>query len=97
MSELIVVGFKDAEEADRVSFLPSGIITNAADAQNKGIEVSLGYRSIPKGNFNYNISANISYNKNTTLALGKGNQVPIKDGNINQAWHYNYTLHKVLQ
>jgi TonB-linked SusC/RagA family outer membrane protein len=61
----------------------ASILTNAADAENKGIEVSLGYRSNPKGNFNYNISANISYNKNTTLALGKLSQVPIKDGNIN--------------
>jgi hypothetical protein len=67
------------------------IITNAADAQNKGIEVSVGYRSVPKGNFNYNINANVSYNKNTTLALGKLNQVPIKDGSINQAGAITYT------
>ena len=67
------------------------IITNAADAQNKGIEVSLGYRSTPKANFNYNISANISYNKNTTLSLGKGNQVPIKAGDVNQAGFITYT------
>jgi TonB-linked SusC/RagA family outer membrane protein len=67
------------------------IITNAADAQNKGIEVSLGYRSIAKGDFNYNINANFSYNKNTTLSLGSGNQVPIKAGDVNQAGLITYT------
>ncbi len=61
------------------------VLTNAADAQNKGIELSLGYRSNSKGNFNYNINVNGSYNKNTTLSLSSGTQVPIKDGSILQA------------
>jgi TonB-linked SusC/RagA family outer membrane protein len=68
-----------------------GIITNAADAENKGIELSLGYRSNSSGNFNYNVSANFSYNKNVTLALGDANQVPIKDGDVNQAGAITYT------
>ena len=67
------------------------IITNAADAQNKGIEVSLGYRSEFKGDFNYNISANFSYNKNTTLSLGNANQVPIKSGDVNGFGSITYT------
>jgi TonB-linked SusC/RagA family outer membrane protein len=67
------------------------IITNAADAQNKGIELSLGYRSVPKADFNYNINANFSYNKNTTLSLGNGNQVPIRAGDVNQAGLITYT------
>lgn len=61
------------------------VLTNAADAQNKGIELSLGYRSNSKENFNYNINVNGSYNKNTTLSLSSGTQVPIKDGSILQA------------
>jgi TonB-dependent starch-binding outer membrane protein SusC len=67
------------------------IITNAADAENKGIEVSLGYRGDLKGNFNYNINVNGSYNKNTTLSLGNGQQVPIKDGSILQGGTITYT------
>jgi TonB-linked SusC/RagA family outer membrane protein len=66
------------------------IITNAADAQNKGIELSLGYRSNLKG-INYNVNVNASYNKNTTLALGSGQQVPIKDGSIPQGGAITYT------
>ena len=79
---LVFVPLPSSAGVGGIAFLPSGVITNAADAENKGIEVSLGYRSVPKGNFNYNISANFTYNKNKTLALGEVNQVPIKDGNI---------------
>ena len=71
--------------------IPSGVITNAADAENKGIEVSLGYRSNQKAKFNYNIGANFSYNKNTTLALGELNQVPIRDGSIAGIGSLTYT------
>ena len=67
------------------------VLTNAADAQNKGIELSLGYRSNSKGNFNYNINVNGSYNKNTTLSLSSGTQVPIKDGSILQGGSITYT------
>jgi hypothetical protein len=67
------------------------IITNAADAENKGIELALGYRGNLKGNFNYNINVNGSYNKNTTLSLGNGQQVPIKDGSILQGGTITYT------
>jgi TonB-linked SusC/RagA family outer membrane protein len=63
----------------------ASILTNAADAENKGVELSLGYRSLPKKNISYNVSANFSYNKNTTLSLGSANQVPIKDASLNQA------------
>ncbi len=67
------------------------ILTNAADAQNKGIEMSFGYRNNSKGDFNYNISANFSYNKNTTLSLGNANQVPIKSGDVNGFGSITYT------
>ena len=60
------------------------VLTNAADAQNKGIELAVGYRSNSKGSFNYNINLNGSYNKNTTLSLSSGTQVPIKDGSVLQ-------------
>ena len=67
------------------------VITNAADAQNRGFEIALGYRGKPGRTFNYNISVNASYNKNTTLALGSGTQVPIKDGNVNNLGTITYT------
>jgi TonB-dependent starch-binding outer membrane protein SusC len=67
------------------------IITNAADAQNKGVEIALGYRSVPKNNFSYNVNANFSYNKNTTLSLGTNNQVPIRDGGLAQSGSITYT------
>jgi TonB-linked SusC/RagA family outer membrane protein len=67
------------------------IITNAADAENKGFELSLGYRSKPNKNFNYNISTNFTYNKNTTLALGQQREVPIRSGGLNQAGAITYT------
>ena len=60
------------------------ILTNAADAENKGLELSVGYRSTVNRNFSYNINVNGSYNKNTTLSLSSGTQVPIKDGSVVQ-------------
>jgi TonB-dependent starch-binding outer membrane protein SusC len=67
------------------------IITNAADVENKGIELTLGFRNQLKEDFGYNVSANFSYNKNTTLALGQAQEVPIKDGNINGLGTITYT------
>lgn len=67
------------------------IITNAADVENKGIELTLGFRNQIKEGFGYNVSANLSYNKNTTLALGQAQEVPIKDGNINGLGTITYT------
>lgn len=55
---------------------------NAATAQNKGIEFMIGYRA-NAGKLSYNVSANISYNKNKVLSLGDEFLAPIKDGTIN--------------
>lgn len=67
------------------------IITNAADVENKGVEFSLGYRTAVNEDFGYNVAANFSYNKNTTLALGQRQEVPIKDGNMNGLGTITYT------
>lgn len=67
------------------------IITNAADAENKGFELALGYHSVPKKGVSYNVNANFSYNKNTTLSLGNGSQVPIRDGGLAQSGSITYT------
>ncbi|HEX8037572.1 MAG TPA: SusC/RagA family TonB-linked outer membrane protein [Chryseosolibacter sp.] len=67
------------------------IITNAADVQNKGVEVSLGYQNNVSEDFGYHVGVNFSANKNTTLALGQRQEVPIKDGNINGLGTITYT------
>ena len=69
----------------------SSIVTNAADAHNKGIEISLGYHSIPKNNFSYTISVNGAFNKNNVLSLGSQFQAPIQDGAFNQLNTISYT------
>ncbi|OQP58958.1 SusC/RagA family TonB-linked outer membrane protein [Niastella vici] len=58
------------------------IYANAASAQNKGIEFTVGYHD-QAGKLSYNINANISYNKNKVLSLGKQFAAPIKDGTVN--------------
>jgi len=74
-----------------IARVPSGIYSNAADAENKGFEFSVGYKNVPQKNFNYSVSANFSINKNTTLALGNGQEVPIKDGDLNGLGTITYT------
>jgi TonB-linked SusC/RagA family outer membrane protein len=44
-------------------------LVNAATIENKGIELELGYRPARKGNFNWNIAANVSVIRNKVLAL----------------------------
>jgi len=58
----------------------SSEIVNAADAQNKGFEFQLGYRSQTKNGFSYNISVNGAYNSNKTLSLGTQSPTPIIGG-----------------
>lgn len=53
---------------------------NAADAQNKGFEFQLGYRSVVKKDFSYNISVNGAFNSNKTIALGTQSPTPIIGG-----------------
>jgi TonB-linked SusC/RagA family outer membrane protein len=67
------------------------VITNAADVENKGVELTLGFRNNVREDFGYNVGMNFSYNKNTTLALGQAGEVPIKDGNINGLGTITYT------
>lgn len=74
-----------------VGGVTSSILTNAADAQNKGVEVSVGYNKKATKNLSYNISLNGSYNKNETLSLGSEFQAPIKDGTFNQLNAITYT------
>ncbi|MDQ6844219.1 MAG: TonB-dependent receptor [Bacteroidota bacterium] len=72
-----------------VGYYGSSIVTNAADAENRGVEVSIGYHSKAEKNFNYNVSVNGAYNKNNVISLGNQFQAPILDGAF-QSIKYNY-------
>jgi TonB-linked SusC/RagA family outer membrane protein len=62
----------------------SSLITNAADAQNKGFEFQVTYHSNTQKDFNYNISVNGAFNQNKTLSLGTEAQTPILGGYFDQ-------------
>ena len=58
----------------------ASMVQNAANAINKGFEVSLSYAG-QAGDFNYSVSANTGYNKNNVVSLGHGG--PIVSGTTN--------------
>jgi len=74
-----------------VSGVTSSILTNAASAENKGIEVSFTYKSNRSEGLNYSINLNGGYNKNNTLSLGNQFQAPIQAGSFNQLNAITYT------
>ncbi len=69
----------------------SSYVTNAADAENKGLEISIGYNGGNKKDFNYNFSVNGAFNKNNVLSLGGQFQAPIRDGAIGDLSPITYT------
>jgi len=55
-------------------------IENAADAENKGFELSAGYRYNIGRDLTLNINANIGFNKNRVISLGSQFAAPIQAG-----------------
>lgn len=53
---------------------------NAADARNKGFELTIGYRDKISNSFSYNVSVNGSINSNKVLSLGDQFSAPIQAG-----------------
>jgi TonB-linked SusC/RagA family outer membrane protein len=53
---------------------------NAADAQNKGIELTIGYKDKINSHFSFNVSVNGSVNSNKVLSLGDQFSAPIQAG-----------------
>ncbi|MBO9731459.1 MAG: TonB-dependent receptor [Chitinophaga sp.] len=53
---------------------------NAADARNKGFELTIGYHDKINKNFNFNVSVNGSVNHNEVLSLGDQFSAPIQAG-----------------
>ncbi|HXB46061.1 MAG TPA: TonB-dependent receptor [Puia sp.] len=64
---------------------------NAADAENKGIEFSVGYHDILSKDLSFNVSANLAYNKNNVLSLGSQFTAPIQGGSFDQLSTFTYT------
>jgi TonB-dependent starch-binding outer membrane protein SusC len=64
---------------------------NAATAENKGIEIAIGYRNISKSGLGYNFSVNGAFNKNNTISLGTEFAAPLRDGAFNNLKSITYT------
>ncbi|HMH32864.1 MAG TPA: SusC/RagA family TonB-linked outer membrane protein, partial [Puia sp.] len=64
---------------------------NAADAENKGIELTLGYHDNINSDFNFNVSVNGAWNKNNVLGLGSQFTAPIKAGSFDELSTFTYT------
>ncbi|MFT4030835.1 MAG: TonB-dependent receptor [Siphonobacter sp.] len=64
---------------------------NAASAQNKGFEFTIGYRNSAGKDFGYNVSANIAYNKNVVNSLGSEFAAPIQAGSFSNLPTFTYT------
>ncbi|WP_442589756.1 SusC/RagA family TonB-linked outer membrane protein [Pedobacter sp. AW31-3R] len=76
-------------------------LTNAASIKNTGVEINLGYHN-NKGEFTYNITANVSTVKNTLLALSDGETSRIVGGFINTVGqeigrHYGRVVEGIFQ
>ncbi|UYQ94918.1 SusC/RagA family TonB-linked outer membrane protein [Chitinophaga horti] len=63
---------------------------NAANAQNEGFELTLGYQQ-QLGDVRVNVSANGSINNNKVLSLGKQFAAPIRSGKFNNLNEMTYT------
>jgi TonB-dependent starch-binding outer membrane protein SusC len=63
------------------SITPGYVLTNAAEIENKGIEITARWSDAISQNLSYSIGGNITFNKNDVVKLNGG--VPFYDGNIN--------------
>lgn len=64
---------------------------NAADAENKGFEITLAYHNNISRDLKFNVSGNIGYNKNNVISLGSQFTAPIKAGSIQQLSTFTIT------
>ncbi len=64
---------------------------NAADAENKGIELTLAYHNNISRDITFNVSGNVGYNKNNVLSLGSQFTAPIQAGTIQELSTFTIT------
>ena len=64
---------------------------NAADAENKGVELTVSYNNRSGKNFTYNLSGNIGYNKNNVISLGSQFVAPITAGTFDNLSTFTIT------
>lgn len=64
---------------------------NAASAENKGIEVTIGYHNNISKDLTFNVNGNVGYNKNKVLSLGSKFTAPIQDGAFQNLSTFTYT------
>lgn len=67
----------------------TNVITNVASIENKGVELSLNWSDKAWKEVNYTLSGNVSYNKNTVIALNAGQ--PIFAGFVGSKGSTTYT------
>jgi hypothetical protein len=72
-------------------YVGSDIATNAATAQNMGMEFTVGYNNNISQDVRLNISVNAAYNKNKVLSLGKQFLAPIRSGSFFTLPAFTYT------
>ena len=67
------------------------IASNAASAQNTGVELAITYRKNSTTGLSYSIGVNGGYNKNKVISLGSQFSAPIRDGAFDQNSAATYT------
>lgn len=87
---LVNVPIPNSTGAGPVTGSPT-LASNAASAQNTGVELALSYKNETAGGFSYSIGVNGGYNKNIVNSLGNEFAAPIRDGAFNQNSAATYT------
>lgn len=88
---LINVPLPPSNGVGGVGGFSSSLVSNAADAENKGFEITLGYRHTAKKDLSFGVSVNGAFNTNKVTSLGKQFQAPIRDGAFNELNPITYT------
>ena len=88
---LVYVPLPTSNGIGGTGYVGSDIATNAATAENTGVEVTIGYAYRASQDFNINVNGNVAYNKNKVLSLGKQFLAPIRSGSFFTLPAFTYT------
>ncbi len=59
---------------------------NIGKVENKGLEISIGYKVFEKGKFNWSTNFNIAFNRNKVLSLNEGQESLLSTINWDNVW-----------